>query len=450
MSYYYQKRAPFFDENGYPIRYYNTTPSIDGFKNMSSADYAEGVLECEVLANGKILFDSNFPDIPLTYVNDDGLETVMRLPTARFACRDYFKSGLRSQSQLIIPTDCYPAIGGMNSGFSRWQTGNFWDSVPGTYYRDTYSLEEKTTSLLRRTWFSALGGAQKSDLDVAMTLFGLKDSLVLLLDGLNRLVRAYRYLKRGQLIKVAEILLIPQTKRPKHLFNASTPFDASVGSFWLELMFGWKQLISDLEASWAIYNEEVRLADYIVTSTGRASHSEGLRHEHSATQYDQTKTSALVINGSTTFQWRMDDIVKRYLAELGFTNPLYILWDTIPFSYVVDMLVLPIGSMLKTLSAEDGLQRISVSQSVKYSIDYANVVHLMPEHNTVGTYERHARNATHYSDSGSIVHRDGPQPLFFEDVTSRLSAVMDSAFSSDLSLSKLMTTWSTYSVVKSN
>jgi len=44
-----------------------------------------------------------------------------------------------------------------------------------------------------------------------------------------------------------------------------------------------------------------------------------------------------------------------FLAQTGFTNPINLLWEVIPYSFVVDWL-LPIGPYLEQLHAWDGLE----------------------------------------------------------------------------------------------
>jgi hypothetical protein len=65
-----------------------------------------------------------------------------------------------------------------------------------------------------------------------------------------------------------------------------------------------------------------------------------------------------IVSTSTRVQYgiryKVADTLKVFLAQTGFTNPLNLGWEILPFSFVVDWF-LPVGNYLETLSAWDGL-----------------------------------------------------------------------------------------------
>jgi len=61
--------------------------------------------------------------------------------------------------------------------------------------------------------------------------------------------------------------------------------------------------------------------------------------------------------------FRVSDSLLRAAAKLGFTNPANVIWELVPFSFVVDWL-LPIGDFLKGLTSTDGLEVKEVYKTV--------------------------------------------------------------------------------------
>lgn len=54
-------------------------------------------------------------------------------------------------------------------------------------------------------------------------------------------------------------------------------------------------------------------------------------------------------------RFRLASPLVAFLAQTGFTNPVNLAWELLPFSFVVDWF-LPIGPYLETLSQWDGLE----------------------------------------------------------------------------------------------
>jgi hypothetical protein len=74
-------------------------------------------------------------------------------------------------------------------------------------------------------------------------------------------------------------------------------------------------------------------------------------------------------------RFRTDSHLKAYAAQTGFTNPLNLAWEILPFSFVLDWF-LPIGPYLETLSAFDGLVLVDGSKTEFMKQDVTLVVRL--------------------------------------------------------------------------
>lgn len=175
----------------------------------------------------------------------------------------------------------------------------------------------------------------------------------------------------------------------------------SLADNWLAFQYGWKPLLQDIEGSMR------SLADYYhknpnLVRTARASAS------------FETETVVPIGNLSTTFtkcgdmtvitkssckigfRYTVASRLTQFLAQTGFTNPINLLWEVLPYSFVVDWF-LPIGPYLETLSAyhglafQDGFVTKFTSQSTFAAYQYKG--YLLPPNaavkwDTCGRYSR--------------------------------------------------------------
>lgn len=137
----------------------------------------------------------------------------------------------------------------------------------------------------------------------------------------------------------------------------------------LELQYGWKPLLSDLYgAAEALANRDVLGNRYTAHVTGRASTRSTEEYVHECAYisppmgFDVRVTRN--VNVFVRLDYELGDIVLQTLSQLGVTNPLEILWERIPYSFVVDWL-LPIGNWLSCLDAALGWDFKSGSMSTR-------------------------------------------------------------------------------------
>jgi hypothetical protein len=143
----------------------------------------------------------------------------------------------------------------------------------------------------------------------------------------------------------------------------------SLASNWLEMQYGWKPLLSDIEGTLST----------IPTLTNAGSFVRSIRASAKATKETVVAnyppgdgTIGFGNGGETTFinrtstkfviRYRMSNPGLAFAAQTGFTNPLNLFWEILPFSFVADWFI-PIGPYLETLTAFQGLTFIGGSRT---------------------------------------------------------------------------------------
>lgn len=116
-----------------------------------------------------------------------------------------------------------------------------------------------------------------------------------------------------------------------------------VFSFWLELQYGWKPLLSDIYDSMNAFAES---ADKPRVREGRTSSSREV--EVNVSQSPSLWGAFGPCRATVRYQYRYVEELP-LARSLGLLDPLSVLWERLPFSFIVDWF-LPIGSYLENLN----------------------------------------------------------------------------------------------------
>jgi len=229
--------------------------------------------------------------------------------------------------------------------------------------------------------------SDKDSLNLAVSLAEMRETVGLVASTATRLGLAYRNLRRGrvrdaftalgihpkQKLSKNDIRLAGLPKRKggwtagyhqKHMLSlvpqSQRKLDNFAANAWLELQYGWKPLLSDVygAAKFAADFFNNRRFDIEVSGQSKDVYS-GIGRAGSPTNVDSTSSYTAVVKYGARL--RVTNANLRLAAGLGFTNPLLIAWELIPFSFVVDWFV-DIGPTLAALSALHGY---SVTESYK-------------------------------------------------------------------------------------
>jgi hypothetical protein len=168
-------------------------------------------------------------------------------------------------------------------------------------------------------------------------------------------------LKKGQFTKAADKLL-EGNRVPVTMKRGSPTKSKSLANNWLELQYGWKPLLSDVDESMRI------LAGFLTgggSGVSTVSGSAVIAKQGSTPIFGPGSTSIPVGWRKTQSFWSCRFGIKykvvnsklSYLSQLGFTNPINLFWEILPYSFVVDWFI-PIGPYLESLSAPHGVELV--------------------------------------------------------------------------------------------
>jgi hypothetical protein len=176
----------------------------------------------------------------------------------------------------------------------------------------------------------------------------------------KRIAASMLALRKGQFSQAANLLVA--NDRSKSIRKGQPSKTKSLANNWLELQYGWKPLLSDIDESMRI------LASYMQNSQGskQVRGSASINKSWRVPQYHSGGVPPSVGNEYLSQMWQCKFVVRyrvsshltSSLAQFGFTNPINLVWEILPYSFVVDWF-LPIGPYLESLSAPHGVEFVS-------------------------------------------------------------------------------------------
>jgi len=232
-------------------------------------------------------------------------------------------------------------------------TGGYWSSVPPTPIATSGNM-------INATLVKALNKVKSQDLHLGnflaegnKTVAMLASTASTILSGVRQFKRRFpldwqivRRVQRGGLRK-QDWCLIPNS--------------------WLQLQYGWIPLMSDLYGGLNHLYRRSRFevpfvrghatSQDVVLSTSGADGQVG-DIWRAAVEWEHQRKCTVVL------YYKITNPQLAELSSLGLINPVEIVWELLPYSFVVDWLV-PIGSWLSALTADIGMSFLTGSQSTK-------------------------------------------------------------------------------------
>lgn len=207
----------------------------------------------------------------------------------------------------------------------------------------------------------------KSDFNLAVSGAEASKTVQLITSTASRLYMAARALKKGRLGDAYRVLGLEPGKRrlpkPKAVRN-------NAAGYWLELQYGWGPLLADIDGACSalatrlnepqvpVFYSEARSGERsfrnVVTYSGRSTWEAVIPWD---------VVSREVCRMGVYYRIRNGNIMQA--ARLGITNPALVIWELVPFSFVVDWFI-PVGNFLSQLSAYHGLEFVTGYQTQFY------------------------------------------------------------------------------------
>lgn len=197
---------------------------------------------------------------------------------------------------------------------------------------------------------NAIGEKSLNVLDMLRTR---KETISMVTSNVMSLVKSLRLLKKGKWRKAAHALGVSPKGAPK---------SQNVPQRWLELQYGWLPLLSDIYAAGnSIFRDPV----YSVTTRRKIDDVDSGKNERYAQAHyiDTVKYRVRKTRHALTSWFSIESDVVTTLDNLGVTNPTLVMWEAVPWSFVVDWLV-PVGDFLSSLTALNGVKIISTSRTI--------------------------------------------------------------------------------------
>lgn len=332
-----------------------------------------GFIDLPSFSKTVIVYD-NIPDWTGSYVRSGGLRTFSRISTTTPGYRKHaakplpenrfhygengqtYLSGLRRQHYVQYPP-------------SGHKTG--WVDSTGVLYSQSPTLRSfsslETASVLSRARNGLLLKIKDQDVNVAQFYAEREQTVRLITDNVKRLGKAALAMRHGNIAGAAKALgvSVPHSyasgKHFSKLWERNQSEALSRG--WLELQYGWLPLLSDIYGAIEFSQKQFIEKPIIFKVSTRKKIENKYSEQFVETDVIHIISYDLKYEVSCRCSFRLTTPPLKTLSALGITNPLYLAWELLPFSFVADWFI-PIGSFLSALDATLGVTFVSGSETL--------------------------------------------------------------------------------------
>lgn len=190
----------------------------------------------------------------------------------------------------------------------------------------------------------------------------------------TRLYNAFRALKRMHLGDFTEALGITASRsqqrrfyrRKRRVLKIDTPgqqtrITAFAAETWLEYSYAWKPLLKDVYDHCEALASAAVKTDFLFRRARGSAKTVGVHVFSGVDQnncFDWKVRQDTVRRASIEVNYRLPLSGISNILALGVANPLEVVWEVVPFSFVVDWF-LPVGDLIRSFSAYNGLTFMS-------------------------------------------------------------------------------------------
>lgn len=240
-----------------------------------------------------------------------------------------------------------------------------------------------STELAIQRLVDRMGQNLEGNLAQDMAQFGQTSRLIT--DAAQRIVRSLSALRRKDFLGAVSALWHGKTRGPRFKDGKGAPtFSNSLADNWLALQYGWKPLLQDIRGSMDSLAKFYQLSEHVARTVSASAKKESTSTQDLLDHIAHTHVIGYGVNRVQTrvkfvLRYRIDSRLKAFLSQTGFTNPINLIWEVLPYSFVADWLI-PVGSWLQQSSNYDGLEFLDGSHTLFTIQNYSGVI------NSIGPY----------------------------------------------------------------
>jgi hypothetical protein len=329
------------------------SPSKNGFDGTPSRFYPE-VVEIPI-------FDAHFPAVGPAYLDGQrNLQTFFRdkssVSTPNFRTLSKGKLPVNPFVFTQVRTDDMPSMDRLtfppSSGLVKT---DFYGATAYTFF--TPPALPGHNSTVRNKAISNLISRAEENISANMAQnFAQFGQLTSLIGGnATKIAKAINAVKRGDVSQALNVLGTGHTLEgkgivKKKVHRAKTADSAA--DTWLQIQMAWKPLLSDIDALMKLMADSILNKPTIVTVRSSSHKEEKVTQR---TTFFPGKEDIIVeihnyYSCRVGVRYTHRSQLVNYLQQTGFTNPINLVWEILPYSFVYDYFH-PIGPYLETLSA---------------------------------------------------------------------------------------------------
>lgn len=181
-----------------------------------------------------------------------------------------------------------------------------------------------------------------------LSMLDSRKTFTMVVQRVGQLVRALRYLKRGQLRLVVSTLGIDSHPRTPSAMERARSLVNTPSRAWLEFTFGWAPAVADIFNVVNVFQQDFPTESIKVRSAYSDSSSAPW---DGGAWYSRHQSGVYYIGGDVVITNPNVLLAK----QLGLTNLVSVAWDAVPFSFVVDW-ILPVNKFLLSLDNDFGIE----------------------------------------------------------------------------------------------
>ncbi len=267
----------------------------------------------------------------------------------------YYRETYKELSiRRVRPTDLFAGCTSRTFSRSTWLRGlgkkvypdGSYDLAPTSYW---LGMGVQTTYIVPEVDGAIRSRIKSQNLNLAQTLAEYRQTSKMFSSIANDVFRTFRSLRSGRAFgDFVRILQAPRSNIEKEIANR-----------WLQYQYGIRPLISDLYGSIDALATKIRSGFWnygIITrklvQSGRVTNTNGTDD-----YVDETWTRK-------RYRYKISDATLKQLAQIGITNPALLVWELIPYSFVIDWLF-PVGKFLESLDSLVGVSNLQYIATYK-------------------------------------------------------------------------------------